>query len=1339
VKGRAPFLFLGFLAGFFSLSAQSLLFREHLLAYSGNEIGIAVFLSAWMLWGAAGGLLGRLGPAAKQVAAFGRRCRPLVGRGGAVEAGLCWLLPAYPVALVGQLLLFWSMRRLAGVEAVEPLPLPALVAWTALLSAPVSLVTGFLFTRVAQARAAAVREGAWATSTCLYGVEALGGLGGGLLSTVAALAGMPVLWGMLCVVLTWLLGSAWFSFRSGSRRAAAVHMVLAVTAGVAWFGGAHGLLERQRVAAPPVPPGLDVVETEDTAYQHVLVAALGKSRLLFLNGELTATLPGESEAEEEAVLLLAQKPDARHILVLGGGAEPLVCQLLRSPGVRVTYVSHDSRLADITVRNLPEELEACLSSPAVEAVVDEPRRYLERAKSRFDLVAARFGDPRTAQAARFYTVGFFRLASEALAPGGLFSTSIDTAENVLSDAGLAYAASVHATLQTVFEEVVFTSGERMTLFAARESGVAAGHGEEVERRFEPLRSRFPEVQPGVLAARFEQGRISALTRAFAQGREGVVATDESPSVFLLHLMAEYRTARLYEAFHSLRSRLLPGLLLALGGLSVALMIGRRRRCSSPAGSQGDGAGRWAGWALIGLTGFSGMLGHIALLMGYQVRFGSLLAEFGLLNALYMLGLFAGTALAGRLREKWRSRGGFTAASLLALTLSILLVFLLVGGGFPPVSEPLLRGVFLAACFATGFSAAWVIVAGAMALESRGFSAAGVAASIQVADNSGAVAGALGGGLVLLPASGLAGCALLAASIPVVPLLAGLAGKTEDIGRCGLRPVPGLALRRLLVFSWLLLGAYGWLLPHLVPADESGPGRVATSVALAPSGGAASGESAGAGTVTLSSARVCPEMGGYGGPMDVVAVLDGTERVVAVRLDSHVETPEYVWDLDEWMVGMTGKEAPRLQYGRSDAADGVEALTGATVTARAVTDIVRTLGTHQRRLRLGAGAPTDSPELPRTTQREALPDDRSVFARAREALEPWSAWLLALVGVVGAALYVGGRWRQRLVFLGFCIAIVGIGLNRQLALDHLALVAGGALPPAANVAVWVLLGLVLIAPVAGAVYCGYLCPFGAVADLLSLVGLRWTVPVGLDRVLRLGKFLVAALLALALALGASRSILAFDPLAFAFRLEWDALAAAILALIVVASSVWHRPWCRYLCPLGACLSAGEGSALSKSPLPVRRSAHCHLGVQVGSDWDCIRCNRCVRNERPEPRLFAARWSPRLLCLVLAVLVVLGGLRVIRRTSPSARREGVRAAAVEPVLPVSPPALEAGVSAREELPPGAKPQVTPPDGPRLQRKDNDPYPEQRRIDRRKVDEMLRDGSLSDHEAEFYLPVP
>ena len=108
--------------GGFSLVAQTLLFREYLISFQGNELGIAIFYATWLGWIAVGALL---------AAAIGRgadRAQLSDGEDRApirLPQAFLSLVPFYPLAVVLQLLLTASVRSLAGIAPFELFPLGA--------------------------------------------------------------------------------------------------------------------------------------------------------------------------------------------------------------------------------------------------------------------------------------------------------------------------------------------------------------------------------------------------------------------------------------------------------------------------------------------------------------------------------------------------------------------------------------------------------------------------------------------------------------------------------------------------------------------------------------------------------------------------------------------------------------------------------------------------------------------------------------------------------------------------------------------------------------------------------------------------------------------------------------------------------------------------------------------------------------------------------------------------------------------------------------------------------------------------------------------------------------
>ena len=139
---------------------------------------------------------------------------------------------------------------------------------------------------------------------------------------------------------------------------------------------------------------------------------------------------------------------------------------------------------------------------------------------------------------------------------------------------------------------------------------------------------------------------------------------------------------------------------------------------------------------------------------------------------------------------------------------------------------------------------------------------------------------------------------------------------------------------------------------------------------------------------------------------------------------------------------------------------------------------------------------------------------------------------------------------------------------------------------------VILGLLLLlALVFGRIFCGSLCPLGALQELASLtpvpkLRLRAKTALYAIRFVVLGVIIVAAVFF-------SVNILAFLGVPGLFSLAFTVGTLMMLGLLVL-SLFLYRPFCRILCPYGALLSlAGLGSRFK-----LRRNP------------SCIECGKCV---------------------------------------------------------------------------------------------------------------------------------
>jgi polyferredoxin len=186
-------------------------------------------------------------------------------------------------------------------------------------------------------------------------------------------------------------------------------------------------------------------------------------------------------------------------------------------------------------------------------------------------------------------------------------------------------------------------------------------------------------------------------------------------------------------------------------------------------------------------------------------------------------------------------------------------------------------------------------------------------------------------------------------------------------------------------------------------------------------------------------------------------------------------------------------------------------------------------------------------------------------------------------------------------------------------------------------------LMLFGIVLGRVVCGLLCPFGLVQDLLHKIPVpKRRVPKKIDRPARYLKYLVLLALVILLpafavtktgvtppyfcqyvcpagTLGGGIPLMIADPalrtLAGAL-FSWKAL---ILVVIAAASMFIHRPFCRYLCPLGAFYAVFNRFSFFQMNLDetkcigCKKCEHiCPMVVEVTKNIngpECIRCGMC----------------------------------------------------------------------------------------------------------------------------------
>lgn len=234
------------------------------------------------------------------------------------------------------------------------------------------------------------------------------------------------------------------------------------------------------------------------------------------------------------------------------------------------------------------------------------------------------------------------------------------------------------------------------------------------------------------------------------------------------------------------------------------------------------------------------------------------------------------------------------------------------------------------------------------------------------------------------------------------------------------------------------------------------------------------------------------------------------------------------------------------------------------------------------------------------------------------------WTMALLFALVLYAFLSKGVVARWVTLGVTLLYLGFVDGGFLSVSHIA--SGFAVGPGFylnDLTVLMMVAFTLVTTLLwGRVFCGFLCPFGALQDLLEKV-----VPRRFQRkmpgpVHERAIYVKYAVLALIVGLAAAPSHMGvyqyFEPFATVFYLSRSPLLWAIAGSILVASAVIPRFYCRYACPLGAAL--GLASLVSIFRIDrVEQCDYCKVcefacptGAISGPDIDfkeCVRCNIC----------------------------------------------------------------------------------------------------------------------------------
>jgi spermidine synthase len=530
--------------------------------------------------------------------------------------------------------------------------------------------------------------------TRIYIIDNLGDVSGGaLFSFVLVFLVTPLQ--AVCLANLPLVISTLLLFRGASRDNPAVYLGMGITILILLVG-----IFLEPASLNPWEGKL--VFYNESRYGRIQVQQDQNQFTLFVNGNPLYGNQNLSMAEESVHYPLAQLHHAKNILLISAQGGMMI-ELEKYSPTSVDYVELDPQIANVQFRfGLIKKI------PGLNVIHQDGRAFLAGSDKIYDAIIVSLSEPDTFQLNRFFTDRFFALAKAHLASHGVLSFAMNGYDNYLAEPQRRKLSSLYNTVIDYFDNVLLLPGQNI-FFLCSSQPLSTDIPSLLNKKGIPTRYIRGYYYGNLTPERIR--RLNALIDPTAPKNR-----DYFPQ--LMHLM--------FTEWFAKFSASPAGFITVLGILSLIYLI----RISTEE-------------FVLFSTGFMVMGSEILVIFAFQIFFGYIYLQIGMIVTVFLAGLMPGAWFGDKLR--YRSKQTLAVADGLLIFLMGLLIMVLKQGGYHlPVAFFLAFGFVISLICGFQFP---------VALYLRGSDAPAVTRTFS-ADLIGAACGTLVTNVVLIPYCGI---------------------------------------------------------------------------------------------------------------------------------------------------------------------------------------------------------------------------------------------------------------------------------------------------------------------------------------------------------------------------------------------------------------------------------------------------------------------------------------------------------------------------------------------------------------------------------------------------------